>query len=142
MRRCAILFAGLIVFCHAAFAESADERAIAQADSDFYKASSERGAAAWGEFAADDAKLPYGSGKAEIAAAMAKSYAKPGFRLTWHPAFAKAFGDVGVTSGPYELHQADQKETGTYVTVWRRQKDGSWRFVWDGGTEDGPKTNP
>jgi ketosteroid isomerase-like protein len=50
-------------------------------------------------------------------------------------------GDIAVTSGPFESHVLDdkgkdRKTTGRYVTVWQRQKDGGWRFVWDGGTDD------
>jgi len=50
-------------------------------------------------------------------------------------------GDVGMTSGPYESHVQDaqgidHRSAGNYVTVWQRQKDGQWRFVWDGGTPD------
>jgi ketosteroid isomerase-like protein len=115
---------------------AAEPDAVMQTDRDFFVASLERGGDAWGEFAAEEARLPYGSGKAEIAAAMAKSYAKPGFRLSWRPDYGKVFGDVAVTSGPYELASEDRAETGRYVTVWRRQADGSWRFVWDGGTKD------
>ena len=114
--------------------EATDQKAVAQTDRDFYTASTTRGAAAWGDFAADEARLPYGSGKEEIAAAMAKPYSTPGFRLVWGPDFAQVFGDVAITSGNYQLINGEKHETGRYVTVWRRQKDGLWRFVWDGGT--------
>ena len=114
--------------------DAADQKAAMQTDRDFYTSSTLRGAEAWGDFAADEAKLPYGNGKAEIAAAMAKAYAQPGFRLSWGPDYSQVFGDVAVTSGAYELLTKDKHETGRYVTVWRRQKDGLWRFVWDGGT--------
>jgi hypothetical protein len=79
-------------------AMAAEPDAVMQTDRDFYKASLERGAAAWGDYAADEAKLPYGNGKAEIAAAMAKAYAKPDFHLTWHPDYGQVFGEVAVTT--------------------------------------------
>lgn len=118
-----------------------DERAVAAADAAFYQATLKEQGAGWGEFADADASLPYAKGKAAIAAYYAKVYAQPGFSLSWHPEYAHVVGDVGVTSGPYEVHVLDKtghdkKGTGKYVTVWRRQKDGSWRFAWDGGTED------
>ena len=129
----------------AAFAEpdpawSADEKAAAAADEAFHAASLTRGGQAWKDFADADVALPGARGKDEVGALYGKVYAKPGFRLDWHPTFAKVTGDIAVTSGPYEKHVksesgADTRSTGTYVTVWQRQKDGGWRFVWDGGTE-------
>lgn len=118
-----------------------DEQAVAATDTAFYAASREKHGQAWADFADDSASTQVGHGKAEIGAAYDKIYARPGFSLSWHPTFAKVVGDVGITSGPYELHQADAKgqdkhSTGKYVTVWQRQADGQWRFVWDGGTPD------
>ncbi|HLZ67824.1 MAG TPA: hypothetical protein VKQ29_16485 [Aliidongia sp.] len=118
-----------------------DEQAIAAADTAFYNASREQHGQAWADFADDTANTQVGHGKAEIGAAFDKIYARPGFTLTWHPVFAKVVGDIGMTSGPYERHQTDaqgqdQRSTGNYVTVWLRQPDGQWRFVWDGGTPD------
>lgn len=120
---------------------TADERAIADTDTAFYAATRDRHGQAWAEYADETASTAVGHGKAEIGAAYDKLYARPGFRLTWHPTYAKVVGDIGMTSGPYEAHQtdaqgADRRSTGRYVTVWQRQKDGAWRFVWDGGTPD------
>jgi ketosteroid isomerase-like protein len=63
--------------------------------------------------------------------------------LTWKPSQAEVSlgGDLGYTWGRYEYRDrtADGKpviETGTYVTIWRRQSDGSWKVVLDGGTAD------
>jgi ketosteroid isomerase-like protein len=67
--------------------------------------------------------------------------------LTWKPtqAAASRSGDLGYTWGRYEYrdHSADGKavvETGNYVTIWKRQSDGSWKVVLDGGTPD-PKAS-
>jgi len=116
------------------------QRGAATADCEFYNASLEHGGDAWGDFAAADATLARGRGKDEIRAAYKKTYSTPGFRLAWRPDRTELFGEsYVVTSGPWELHlQRDGKENvsrGKYVTVWRRQTDGSWRFVWDGGEE-------
>jgi ketosteroid isomerase-like protein len=120
---------------------NADEQAVAATDLAFFNASVTRHSQAWVDFADETATTQAGRGKAEIGAAFEKTYARPGFRLSWHPVFAKVVGDVGITSGPYESHVADAKgedrrSTGNYVTVWQRQPDGQWRFVWDGGTPD------
>jgi ketosteroid isomerase-like protein len=67
----------------------------------------------------------------------------PTATLSWKPSYAEASlaGDLGYTWGRYEYRdrKPDGKpivESGTYVTVWRRQPDGSWKVVLDGGTAD------
>ena len=119
---------------------SSDEKAVAAADDAFHSAALARKGQAWKDFASPDAALPGARGKDEIGALYDKLYARPGFRLDWHPTYAKVVGDIAITSGPYERHilnksGADERSTGTYVTVWQRQKDGGWLFVWDGGTQ-------
>jgi ketosteroid isomerase-like protein len=111
------------------------------ADRAFFAASLAEKGKAWEEFADEHASLPAGSGKQAIGAAYGTIYAKPGFSLSWHPTYVHVVGDIGITSGPYERHLRDdsgqdRKSTGRYVTVWQRQTDGGWRFVWDGGTPD------
>jgi ketosteroid isomerase-like protein len=59
--------------------------------------------------------------------------------LTWWPVYAdvSAAGDMGWTTGPYEFREkptdAKPADTGHFFTVWRRQADGSWKFVLDLG---------
>ncbi|MCK4822426.1 hypothetical protein KA005_42070 [bacterium] len=48
--------------------------------------------------------------------------------------------DIGYTHGKYELKTTDStgaKNTtyGYYITVWKKQADGSWKFVFDTGNE-------
>jgi len=70
-----------------------------------------------------------------------------GATLTWKPlrADVAASGDLGYTTGTYELRVpgkdgADARvSTGNYVTIWKRQADGSWKFVLDGGNPTPPK---
>jgi ketosteroid isomerase-like protein len=64
------------------------------------------------------------------------------FVLRWEPLFEKISesGDLGYT---YGIHTMLEKATGrvsggTYVTVWQKQPDGSWKFVLDTGTEGLP----
>jgi ketosteroid isomerase-like protein len=135
----------LALFATPAFAADAfttpDEKAVAAADTAFFEASLKDKGAAWGDFADPTATFSYGKGKDAISAFYNKAYAEPGFSLVWHPTYAKVVGDVAVTSGPWESHGLDKsgkdvKTTGHYVTVWQRQKDGAWRYAWDGGTDD------
>ncbi len=58
--------------------------------------------------------------------------------LTWEPVFAEvsAAGDLGYTTGPWELRPNDsQRPTGYghYVSVWQKQADGAWRVAVDIG---------
>ncbi|MFH1573879.1 MAG: nuclear transport factor 2 family protein, partial [Acidobacteriota bacterium] len=59
--------------------------------------------------------------------------------LSWYPVAADiaGSGDMGYTTGPYEFRSSrpgdGQLRHGHYVTLWRRQSDGSWRAVLDVG---------
>ena len=59
--------------------------------------------------------------------------------LAWQPAFAgmAAAGDLGFTTGPWEFKSdiKDEKPAGYghFVTLWKKQSDGSWKFVVDLG---------
>ncbi|MCC3154510.1 nuclear transport factor 2 family protein [Hymenobacter sp. BT770] len=64
--------------------------------------------------------------------------ARPGSRLTWYPVLADAAqsGDLGYTTGPWTALLNDKPQaSGEYVTVWRKQPDGKWKFVVDMGVE-------
>ncbi len=62
------------------------------------------------------------------------------FKLTWEPVKAESSGNLGYTYGNFELSIFEDDGTtktsfGNYVTVWKKQPDGQWRFVLDTGTE-------
>ena len=40
-------------------------------------------------------------------------------------------GTLGMTSGP--VLDPTGKRTGTFTSVWRREKDGSWKIILDKG---------
>ena len=61
------------------------------------------------------------------------------FVLSWDPLYEKISesGELGYT---YGIHTNLVKATGdiskgTYITVWQKQTDGSWKFVLDTGTQ-------
>lgn len=64
--------------------------------------------------------------------------------LSWHPVYIEASsgGDLGFTTGPYEVRRraGDEKAVafGEYLSIWKRQENGTWRVVLDVGT-DHPK---
>lgn len=55
--------------------------------------------------------------------------------LKWWPATAliARSGDLGFTTGPYTVDDSG-KIQGQYFTVWQRQPDGRWLWIFDGGT--------
>jgi ketosteroid isomerase-like protein len=55
--------------------------------------------------------------------------------MTWEARIADvaASGDLGFTVGVATIHGGAQTRWSKYLTVWKRQRDGSWRFVSDGG---------
>jgi ketosteroid isomerase-like protein len=73
--------------------------------------------------------------------------ARPGL-LWWEPTFAyvSRAGDLGYDTGPWEFREKgpDDKPIGYgyFVTVWKKQPDGTWKFVVDLGTSNPPPTSP
>lgn len=114
-------------------------RKAAQADCKFFE-EAQRGPAAWAKFAEEDAAMSGLNGREEIRARFEKVYEKPGFKLLWFPTDGTVYGNFVVTTGRYERHALDEKgkETvshGRYLTMWHKQEDGSYLYVWDGGEE-------
>jgi len=68
-------------------------------------------------------------------------YSKPYFlnaSVVWTPDFVDVSerGDLAYTYGKYVWQAQDStcvihEETGIFHTVWKKQKDGSWKYVWD-----------
>ena len=100
-----------------------------------------RGVAGWGAaFAADGATWNgtggWIRGPAAIEKDMAATLAE--LDLTWSPSVSRMgpTGDVGVTIGQYTAtsrRSAASVLHGSYITVWRKQADGSWKVVIDSG---------
>ena len=62
-------------------------------------------------------------------------------KLEWWPTWAgiSASGDLGFTTGPYSV---GGKRRGHYFTVWKKQADGQWKWVFDGGVGSDPSASP
>ena len=91
------------------------------------------------EFVADDGVLLRDDllikGKDSIQNYMNKRISKG---LSWKPDFidVSASGDLGYTYGEYIYTTKDSlgnivKSKGVFHTVWKRQPDKTWKFVWD-----------
>lgn len=121
-------------------------------DSAFAKMSLEKGAhAAFLAYMTDDVRLFDGDhppiiGRRAVEAYYAKNPDPPGSKLIWKPieADASAAGDFGYTRGTWVFAARDEKGkdvkvTGYYVTGWKRQADGKYKFNLDIGGADRPK---
>lgn len=114
-----------IVAAEAAFEKMAAEKGIAQA---FY------------EFADKDATISRGE-LIHGREAIFDFYKKAGLdstQLQWAPdsVFVSESGDMAYTYGKYKMNLPDTSsqvitKTGIFHTVWKRQPDGSWKYVWD-----------
>jgi ketosteroid isomerase-like protein len=89
------------------------------------------------------------TGRTAIREDMAKAFADTAFSLRWEPLQADvgAAGDLGYTNGKYKVQFRDAKgkaveRTGRYLTVWKKQADGSWKVVRDIGVQDPPPAGP
>lgn len=86
---------------------------------------------------------PAVQGRTNIAATA--TWAPADYQLTWSPQGA-AMGpsnDMGYTWGSYEGRSKDKNgqpvtTSGRYITIWRKQPDGSWKIALEASANDAP----
>jgi ketosteroid isomerase-like protein len=125
-----------------------DPQELLRADRAFAQATAERGADGWASWFAADGRLyqtvGYVDGRSAIQEAMAPAFGDSTRRLRWEPdtAIVAAAGDLAYTLGHWESVAGDSVlGRGNYVTIWRRQSDGTWKAVVDIGNQ-GAKPEP
>jgi len=137
----AILF--LIISC----IKSTTPWDLIRADRDFSRLSEEKGMhAAFLAFIADsgllfrDNTLPY-TGKKNLGI-LFSGRSDTSFTLTWEPEYESISesGEMGYTWGCYvsRMKATGLENYGTYLTIWKKQDDGSWKFAADIGTDGLP----
>lgn len=134
MKRLHILLAALLAASPAGAAPRADVDEVVAAERAFAAAARTDGAnAAFLQYSAPDG-LVFQPGP-RLAKEALEANPLPPVPLDWWPAYAgiAASGDLGFTTGPYVFGTGDRKGHGWYFTIWRRQPDGSWRWVIDHG---------
>jgi ketosteroid isomerase-like protein len=68
--------------------------------------------------------------------------------LAWQPifAFVSSAGDLGYTTGPWQykkdIKDAQPSAFGNFMTVWKKQADGSWKFALDLGVGNPEPKSP
>ena len=126
------------------FVYAGKEDALLEADREFGRVTAAKGAAGFVSFFDEGGTiLPKGSdpiiGKEKLRPVFEKTWATPGYSLEWTPlkAVLAKSGELGYTYGTYiRKFQKDGQpatETGKYVTIWKKQRDGSWKVVLDMG---------
>jgi len=115
---------------------------IRQTEKAFNDMAQEKGVkAAFLHFAADSAVIVRGKNVIKGKAAIGAFFDAQPFvenKLSWSPDFVEvsSSGDMAYTYGKYEFYAVDTsgktfQSDGIFHTVWKRQADGEWRFVYD-----------
>lgn len=114
---------------------------IIQTEKDFEKMLSEIGAAeAFSYFADDSAVILRRDSVIKGKEGIRNFYQKwkSNSSLKWTPDYVNVSksGDLGYTYGKYTYSVTDstgkkQESHGHFHTVWKKQSDGNWRFLWD-----------
>jgi ketosteroid isomerase-like protein len=105
-----------------------------------------RGGAAFADWFAPDG-VTLGNGAApvvgKVAIARSATWSPKQYQLTWTPTDAAMgpSGDIGYTWGHFEGHSKDANgnpvtTSGRYITIWRKQTDGSWKVALDAGANE------
>lgn len=120
-------------------------RVMVESERKFYQTGQEKGTrAAFLEFLADDG-IVFRPGPVNGKEVWGKR-PESGFDLIWEPTFAAIArsADFGYTTGPARWRANKQEEKfsgyGQFVSIWKKQKDGSWKVALDCGIEN-PETS-
>ena len=115
----------------------------------FAKAVADGGGKAFATWFADDAVTlnngrPAVLGRASIA--RDANWDPKTYQLTWIPSGAQMgpSNDMGFTWGRYEGHSTDKNggpvvTSGRYMTVWKKEADGTWKVSMDASANDSPE---
>ena len=130
---------------------SAAVKAIRDLEAAWVKDANARDPEKWVAYYSDDATVqqanyPVAKGKDAIRAALKQTVTDPALALSFHADTVEvsASADLAYTRGSYEMTTTDPNtkmpvtEKGKYLTVYRKQTDGSWKAVEDMQSPDGP----
>lgn len=151
---CGVLFIGGIVNLGRSAPPAANRDVLLAADRAFDAATAEKKIDGFSSFLADNvstlrADQPVLRGKGAVRQEWKALLENESISLRWRPIGAEISksGDLGYTGGSYTITRTDEKGsaimgTGKYLTVWRLQKDGSWKVEFDTGVLDTPPASP
>jgi len=148
-----LIVAGLLVFIFVVTSFTQQKAGsgrdlLFQLEAEFAQAVAQRGRAAFVTYFADDGvELEEGGGIATREDLRKEPAWPDGATLAWVPVRGDmaGSGDLGYTYGNYVFTTKDKEgkaisHYGKYMSVWKKQKDGSWKVVVDmGNTSPAPK---
>lgn len=123
-------------------ASNADlKREVTETERAFAKTMADRDHAAFAVFVAEEAVFFSGPGsaplrgKAEVTRRWARFYEKPQAPFSWEPDQVEVLdsGRLALSSGPVRDPQG--KLIARFTSIWRREAPGTWRIVFDKGSE-------
>jgi ketosteroid isomerase-like protein len=120
---------------------TADEarQQVAETELAFARTMANRDLTAFGAYLADDTVFLDGDkalrGRQAVLDAWAPLFHGPDAPFSWAPDRIEISGGntLGYTSGP--VLRGNGQPTGRFNSVWQRQRDGSWRIVFDAGSD-------
>lgn len=134
--RAIALAAAVLLAADPALAQSADAAPIVAAERAFAADAPVLGlTASFNKWAVPDAVMIGGGQVRTVRDVFPPDVPRPADEalLEWWPNFAgiSRSGDLGFTTGGVAING---QRTGHYFTIWKKQTDGSWRWVYDGGS--------
>ncbi len=134
-----IIVAALAAVAFMACRQAESETVLIKTDQAFSAMSVEKGALqAFHSYMAENGKVLPFEGEPRTKKAYADLIRKTkdlprSTSMIWEPteSHISASGDLGVTYGKYESRDEHGVSRGYYLTVWKKQPDGSWKFIYD-----------
>jgi ketosteroid isomerase-like protein len=133
-----ILATTIVVSAQQESERTQNRRALVEMEHAFAKAAATKGTRdAFLEFLADDG-IVFQPGPVNGKKFWGERQPRKGL-LSWEPVFADVSraGDLGYTTGPWEFRPNGPDDQpvafGQYFTIWKKQRDGSWKAVLDRG---------
>jgi ketosteroid isomerase-like protein len=88
---------------------------------------------------------PIVAGKKAVEKLIAAGFDLKDYKLSWRPdkAGVARSGELGYTSGKYKVSFTDASgrtifEKGKYLMIWKKQKNGDWKVLFDMNNSDSP----
>lgn len=116
------------------FAPPADE--VRAAETAFAKAFADRDQTAFFGYVLDDANFMGPNrtlaGKSEVVKQWSNFFKDAKAPFSWKPerVVTNAAGDIGLSTGP--VYDPAGNHVGNFSSVWQKQKDGTWKVLFDG----------
>lgn len=113
------------------------ERQVCAAEGAFAATMADRDIDAFAEFIADDAifldKSGSLRGRDAVVSGWSRYFAGPTAPFSWQPDRVEVLesGELALSTGP--VFDSQDKQIGTFTSIWRREPSGDWRIVFDRG---------